>query len=155
MQGTSSVHSALRSFGHLSATALSWTCYTLLCSGSLEATPSSRGHHTNLGSHCIAASDLAGVTLKTEPEMRPGGGLGTLWRKGVIWFPSSSLHLRLREVKAGTQESRNLEAGTEAEAVRNEAHQLFLHGFLSLPSYTATCPEGHHPQRPGLSQITH
>lgn len=51
----------------------------LLCSWSLEATPSSHGHHTNLESHCIAASDLAGVTLKTKPEMRSGGWLGRLW----------------------------------------------------------------------------
>lgn len=66
VQGTSSVHSALQSCGHLSAAALSWACHTLLCSGSLEATPGSHGHHTNLGSYYIAASDLAGVTLENR-----------------------------------------------------------------------------------------
>lgn len=104
MQGTSSVHSALQSCGHLSAAALSWACHTLLCSGSLEATPGSHGHHTNLGSHYIAASDLAGVTLKTEAEMRSDAWLGRLWTCMCVGVEGAREEKPLRGVVGGCWE---------------------------------------------------
>lgn len=45
----------------------------------LPLCPRLHGHHTNVGRPCVVASDLAGVTLKTEPEMRSGLVGETVW----------------------------------------------------------------------------
>lgn len=83
---------------------LSWACHTVLCSGSLEATPGSHGHHTNSGSHYIAASDLAGVTLKTEAETRSGAWLGRLWVACVSGLREQGKRNLCRELSGGRWE---------------------------------------------------
>ena len=74
-------------------------------------------------------------------------------REGLIWLALPDQNLSLEEVRIGTQASRNLEAGADAEAMECAAYWLASLGLLSLFSYRTQ--RRHTPPWVGPAPIDH
>jgi hypothetical protein len=77
-------------------------------------------------------------------------------RKGFTWLTGPHPSSSSKEVRSGTQNSRNLEAGADAEAMTGAAYWVAPHDWLSQLSYrTRTSSPGMAPPTMGWALSHH